>query len=165
TVVVRQHRFGRFRAVTPMVVAEDGPDRTLLYVPRGTVFMAPADPTGARTRTIRDDVGVTPHPGRDHAALFIVTRGAGFAVIARWGASFDDFTGFYVNVQGPLRRTAIGFDSMDQPLDVIIGPDLSVRVKDADELDEAAADGFFSAAEVAEIHASAARATRMVLAG
>lgn len=164
TVVVRQHRHGRVRAVTPMVLAEDRPDRTVLYVARGTRFLAPADRSGRVTRSIRDEVGTTPDRWRDHAALHIVPDGAAFAVMVRWRRSFDDFAGFYLNAQEPLRRTAIGFDSMDQTLDVLIDPHRSrVRVKDADELRDAARHGFFSAAEVAEIQAAARSATRMVL--
>ena len=164
TVVVRQHRDGRFRAVTPMVVAEDRPGRTVLYVPRGTRFLAPADRSGRVTRSIRDEVGTTPDRWRDQAALHIVPDGAAFAVMVRWRRSFDDFAGFYVNVQEPLRRTAIGFDSMDQTLDILIAPDRSqVRVKDEDELRDAAHHGFFSAAEVVDIRAAARTATQMVL--
>ena len=164
TVVVRQHRHGRFRAVTPMVLAEDRPDRTLLYVPHGTRFLAPADRSGRVTRAIREEVGTTPDRWRDHAALHVVPDGAAFAVMVRWRRSFDDFAGFYVNMQEPLRRTTIGFDSMDQTLDVLVDPDrLQVRIKDEDELRDAARHGFFSAAEVAEILAAARSATRMVL--
>ncbi|MGH9229717.1 MAG: DUF402 domain-containing protein [Acidimicrobiales bacterium] len=162
--MVRQYRYGRFRAVTPMVVVEDRLDRAVLYLPRGTRFLAPVDMSGRVTRSIRDEVGSAPDRWRDQAALHIIPDGAAFAVILRWRWSFDDFTGFYVNVQEPLRPTAIGFDSMDQTLDVLITPDLSeVRVKDEDELDGAADDGFFSAAEVAEIRATARTATEMVL--
>lgn len=164
TVVVRQHRRGRLRAVTPMVVAEDRPDRTVLYVPRGTLFLAPADRSGRVTRSIRDEVGTTPDRWRDHAALHVVPVGAAFSVMVRWRRSFDDFAGFYVNAQEPLRPTGIGFDSMDQTLDVVIDPRRSeVRVKDGDELRDAARRGFFSVAEVAEIRAAAQSATRMVL--
>jgi len=148
-----------------MLVVEDRADRSVLYVPRGTRFLAPVDSSGRVTRSIRDEVGSRPDRWRDQAALHIVPRGAAFAVIARWQRSFDDFAGFYVNMQEPLRPTAIGFDSMDQTLDVLITPDLSaVHVKDEEELAEAARDGFFSAPEVAEIHATARTATEMVLA-
>lgn len=164
TVVIRQHRHGRFRAVTPMVLVEDRPDRTLLYVPRGTRFLAPADSSGRVTRSICEEVAVRPDHWRDHAALHIVPDGAAFAVTVRWRRSFDDFAGFYVNVQEPLRRTNIGFDSMDQTLDVLIAPDRSeIRVKDEDELDDAARHGFFSVTEVTEIRAAARTATEMVL--
>jgi hypothetical protein len=163
TVVIRQHRHGRFRAVTPLQVVEDRPDRRVLYVPRGTRFMAPADRRGRVTRSIRDEAGVVPDRWRDRAALHVVPEGAAFAVILRWRRSFDDFAGYYVNLQEPLRPTAIGFDSMDQTLDVLITPDrLRVRVKDEAELLEAAADGFFSTAEVASIREAADAATRLV---
>jgi uncharacterized protein len=166
TVVIRQHRHGRFRAVNPMVVVEDRPDRRVFYVPRGTGFMAPADRAGRVTRSIRDEVGVVPDRWRDRAALHVVPEGAAFAVILRWEQSFDDFAGFYVNLQEPLRPTAIGFDAMDQTLDVLISPDRSqVRVKDEEELHEAAGDGFFSAAEVDAIREAAHLATRMVVDG
>lgn len=166
TVVVRQHRGGRFRAVTPMVVVEDRPDRTVLYVPAGTRFLAPADAAGRVTRSIRDEVGLAPDRWRDRAALHVVPAGAGFSVMLRWGRSFDDFRGWYVNVQEPLRRTAVGFDSMDQTLDVVIGPDRRrVEVKDDDELRRAASDGFFGPEEVAAIRAAARTATAMVLEG
>jgi hypothetical protein len=164
TVVIRQHRHGRFRAANPMVVVEDRPDRRVFYVPRGTRFMAPADGAGRVTRSIRDEVGVVPDRWRDRAALHIVPDGAAFAVILRWQRSFDDFAGYYVNLQEPLRPTAIGFDAMDQTLDVIISADRSeVRVKDEAELREATRDGFFSTDEVASIRDAAAQATRMVL--
>lgn len=32
---------------------------------------------------------------------------------------------WYVNLQDPLRRTPLGFDYLDQELDIIISPDLS----------------------------------------
>jgi predicted RNA-binding protein associated with RNAse of E/G family len=166
TVVVRQHRAGRFRAITPTVCVEDGADRTLLYVPHGTTFLAPADADGRVTRTVADEAGITPDRWRDHAALHIVPRGAPFAVMARWGTSFDDFTGYYVNIQEPLRPTAIGFDTMDQTLDVVVDPDRATFTsKDEDELADAAAAGFFGRAEVHAIGAAARRAVSMLSAG
>jgi hypothetical protein len=149
-----------------MVVVEDRPERVVLYVPRGTPFLAPADASGHITRRIADEAGLAPDRRRDQGALHIVPAGAPFAVIAQWRDSFDDFAGYYVNVQEPLRRTAIGFDSMDQALDVLISADLAeVRHKDVDELHDAAAAGFFGTAEVSAIHAAAEQAVTMVVEG
>src|SRR5690606_11009351 len=117
TVVVRQHRGGRFRAVTPMVVVEDRPDRTVLYVPAGARSVAPAAAAGGVPRSVRGEGGRASGRWRDRAALHVVPGGAGFSVMLRWGRSFGDVRGWYVNVQEPLRRTAVGFDSMDQTLD------------------------------------------------
>lgn len=163
TAVVRQHRGGRFRAVTPTTVVADEPDRVLLYVPHGTTFLAPADAAGRVTRRIAREAGVTPDRWRDHAALHIVPDGAPFAVMARWGRSWDDFTGYYVNVQEPLRRTAIGFDTMDQTLDLIVDPDLTTwSLKDHQELVDATRAGFFTADEAAAIEAIVDTAVELV---
>src|SRR5690606_41243848 len=110
--------------------------------PAATTSRAPAAAAGRVPRSIRAEVGLAPARWRDRAALHVVPAGAGFSVMLRWGRSFDAFRGWYVNVQEPLRRTAVGFDSMDQTLDVVIGPDRRrVEVKDDDELRRAASDG------------------------
>ena len=44
---------------------------------------------------------------------------------------------WYVNLEEPLRRTAIGFDTLDHELDVIVELDGSWRWKDEDDLAEA----------------------------
>jgi hypothetical protein len=149
-----------------MVVVEDRPQRAVLFVPQDTPFLAPADASGCITRRIPEEAGLAPDCRRDQGALHIVPAGAPFAVIAQWRDSFDDFAGYYVNVQEPLRRTAIGFDSMDQALDVLISADLrEVCHKDVDELHEAADAGFFGTAEVVAIHRAAERAVTMVVEG
>jgi len=162
-VVVRQHRRGRFRAVTPMIVVDDGSDRTVLFVPQHTTFLAPADQSGRVTRRIAEEAGLTLDRWRDRGGLHIVPAGAAFSVMARWETSFDDFSGYYVNLQEPLRRTGIGFDTMDQTLDVVVSADLSGwAYKDEDELTDAAAHGFYSGKEVAAIRSAARLAVELV---
>jgi hypothetical protein len=39
-----------------------------------------------------------------------------------------------VNLQRPFRRTALGFETMDLALDVVVAPDRTWRWKDEDEL-------------------------------
>jgi hypothetical protein len=43
--------------------------------------------------------------------------------------------GCYVNLQEPFRRSALGFETMDLALDVIVAADRSWRWKDEDELE------------------------------
>lgn len=40
-----------------------------------------------------------------------------------WDAASWAFRGWYVNLQEPLRRTAVGHDMRDQALDIVIAPD------------------------------------------
>ena len=58
--------------------------------------------------------------------------------------------GWYVNLQTPLARTPIGFDTVDHALDVLVALDRSSWTwKDEDELAEAIALGLFTEADAA----------------
>jgi hypothetical protein len=39
-----------------------------------------------------------------------------------WDAETDQFQGYYVDFQLPYRRSAIGFDTLDLDLDIVVGP-------------------------------------------
>jgi hypothetical protein len=61
--------------------------------------------------------------------------------------------GWYVNLQTPLKRTLIGFDTVDHLLDVLIPLDRSSwEWKDEDELAEGVALGLFSEADVSRLY-------------
>jgi predicted RNA-binding protein associated with RNAse of E/G family len=69
-----------------------------------------------------------------------------------------DFIGWYINLQRPLVRSALGFDTLDQTLDLIIRPDLVAHHwKDEDEFAEDVRHGIFSAEEASAIRAEGER--------
>jgi predicted RNA-binding protein associated with RNAse of E/G family len=69
-----------------------------------------------------------------------------------------------VNLERPLERTAIGFDTVDHALDVVIELDRSSwRWKDEEELAEAVRDGLFTPEEAADFRAWGERAVDRVL--
>ena len=52
---------------------------------------------------------------------------------------------WYINLQEPMRRSRIGYDTRDQLLDIVFSPDLSSWTwKDENELEEAIGYGFFT---------------------
>jgi Protein of unknown function (DUF402) len=51
--------------------------------------------------------------------------GTAMSVIRQWDAQASQFTGWYINLELPWRRTPVGFDSRDLILDVTISDDLS----------------------------------------
>ncbi|MGH2658205.1 MAG: DUF402 domain-containing protein, partial [Actinomycetota bacterium] len=65
---------------------------------------------------------------------------------------------WYVNLQDPLRRTAMGFDTVDHVLDAIVEQDGSWRWKDEDELEESVRRGIFSPGETMAFRAEGERA-------
>ena len=66
---------------------------------------------------------------------------------------------WYVNLEDPWRRTAVGFDSWDRVLDIVVAADLgSWRWKDEDEFAWAQENGVFTADEAAAIRREGERA-------
>ncbi len=143
-------------AARPMTVVRDDPHLIALYMAIGNPWKRPVAPDGSILRmpwrewVLADDEWVRRsflhlvRPGEAHAAM----------------VAFDDmgvFAGWYINLQEPLRRTAVGFDYMDQMLDIEVQPDLSWRLKDEAELREEVNRGLMSAAQADEVRAEARR--------
>lgn len=61
-----------------------------------------------------------------------------------WDAASDEFLGYQVNFQEPLRRSRFGFDTLDLELDISVEPDGSWQWKDVVEFEEAVRRGVFS---------------------
>ena len=77
-----------------------------------------------------------------------------------------DVERWYVNLEQPFRKTAIGLDTRDNHLDVVFPGDLSThRWKDEHELDEAVAFGSLPAPEAVRIREDGERAIEWVRRG
>ena len=75
----------------------------------------------------------------------------------------DDPMGWYINLQQSLHRTVIGFDFMDQDLDIVVKPDLSAWVwKDEATFARAQELGIFSDQQTCEIRAEGERVIECV---
>jgi hypothetical protein len=82
--------------------------------------------------------------------------GRSYSVIRTWLEAERRFHGWYVNLEQPWVRAAVGFDSRDNVLDVTVADDLSRCVlKDEDELDFAVEVGKLTATEARSIRSTA----------
>lgn len=66
-----------------------------------------------------------------------------------------DFIGWYVNFQQPVRRTALGFDTVDLVLDLVVAADGNWRLKDRDDFERAASARQLPQRAVAQVRAAA----------
>lgn len=95
--------------------------------------------------------------------LMLATPGAAHSVYAMWEAGHTSFRCWYINLEEPLRRTSMGFDTMDQLLDIVISPDRSEwRWKDEDEFEEAKAIGVYSPEEARAIRIEGKRVVELM---
>ena len=97
--------------------------------------------------------------------LSLVEPGTAHSIDIMWEAGQRAQRCWYVHMQEPLRRTSIGFDSMDQILDIVISPDLSQWYwKDEDEFGEAERRGVYTKAEAKSIRAEGEQVITRIMA-
>ncbi len=156
-IVLKEMWKGRVWSVKPEIVVHDKPGTLALYLPAGTPWKKPVSKDGMPLRLTPEDWVLADHRWPIES-LRLVTPGASHSVLLLWSEGFGSFLTWYVNLEEPLRRTAIGFDYMDQVLDIEISRGLkSWHWKDEDELAEAQALGQISGERAGELRAEGER--------
>jgi hypothetical protein len=154
--VVRQEVLndGRVWLRFPVVVVRDDADLLATYVPEGTPFEFPEGDWPSAD-------GLHPWHGRrewqGHGLLMLQRPGDAYAIWLFWHGPDREFRGWYVNLQEPFRRTAVGYDTQDLELDIWLPLDAPWEWKDDELLEQRVQEGRFTAAQVAAIRAEGAR--------
>lgn len=143
-------RDGRPGMSWPAIVVGDDDQEVALYIPAGTLHKRWNGAGAGRTLV---DV-----PWRADT-LRLMFPGAHHSVWLTWERSGGDrfFRGYYVNMEEPFRRTAIGFDTNDHMLDILVAPDLTWRWKDEEVVADFLARGLYSEEFAAAIRAEGER--------
>jgi hypothetical protein len=155
-IVRREVLRGRPWLGTVVLVVADETQLLASYLPEGALFSFPKGswPTPD---------GLHPWHGRGgwegHGVLMLQRPGERYAVWHFWDGPERRFTGWYLNVQEPFRRTPIGYDTQDLELDIWIPSDGdgSWSFKDDDLLETRVDEGRFTTAEIEEIRREGAR--------
>jgi hypothetical protein len=162
--VLREVWHGRVFAARPTVVVQDDPGQSAFFLPGGVRCGRPVGDDGAELRVPDRPWRLEVRPRGPQPILSFAWPETPYAVLL-WTAG-DERRAWYVNLQAPLRRTPIGFDSVDHALDVVIELDRSSwRWKDEEELVEAVAHRLFSENEAAEFRRWGERAVERVVGG
>jgi hypothetical protein len=118
----------------------DGDDYIALYTAVGTSLKGQATRDGEKiTREIpfaeREKLigGFADFTWTGNHALMLYQPGRMCAISLFWREPDWEFVAYYGNIQAPLVRTHLGFDTADYLLDVWIHPDLTWEWKDEDE--------------------------------
>lgn len=150
-------------AVRPAVVVEDAPTQLCLLVPGAVRCGVPIGDDGTELRMPDRPWRLEVRARGPNAVLSFAWPDAPYAVL-RWretGATQS----WYVNLQDPLRRTAMGFDTTDHALDAVVAVDGAWRWKDEDELAHAVANGLFTPADAERFRADGERAVDRIRRG
>lgn len=119
----------------PARVVQDG-DVLALYVARGTPVMTWRRGADGQRELVeqawRRDMLRLMFPGQAHSVWLF------------WEGDARHFARYYVNMEEPFRRTAIGVDTNDHALDIVVEPDLAWAWKDLEEFEALVAGGSYS---------------------
>ena len=156
-VVIRGILKGKLWWACPAYVVQDTSDLLALYWRAGTPTRSPVS-----RPTVQDElenrIELEDRNWTDNDVLSLNIRAAAHSIELMWEASTHNMRCWYVHLQEPMRRTRIGFDTMDQMLDIVISPNRSKwRWKDEDEFNQAKAIGVYSPAKASSIRAEGER--------
>jgi hypothetical protein len=143
-IVLRGILKGKLWWACPAFVVQDTLNLIALYWPVGTPTRSPIV-----RPTVLDElynrIELVQRNWTDNDVLSLNTPGAAHSIEVMWEEKTHRLHCWYVHLQEPLHRTRIGFDTMDQILDIVISPNRkSWRWKDEDEFSEAEAIGVYS---------------------
>lgn len=165
--VLRYRRSGKVSYVFPITVVVDTRDMTALFLAAGTPIKKRVGPTGEPTpRDIsyedRSKLPVILGDGvwKHTNVLILVRPHEAHDVRLFFEPNTDRFLQFYVNLQRPVTRLAIGFETSDHVLDLEIQPDKSWHWKDEDEFADAQRIGRFSVEEATAIRSEGEQVIR-----
>jgi hypothetical protein len=176
---VRRHRFGDaavLRYVTtagaiemcwPCRVVEDRDDLVALFIAAGSPYKAGPKRSAAEKR--RHPRGRLPPDERvwraDTLRLMLPARSHSVSIFWARDGERRTVSKYFVNMEEPFRRTAIGFDTQDHTLDIEVAPNFGWRWRDEQELANHVAEGFYTADLAAAARAEGERAIAAILRG
>jgi hypothetical protein len=138
----------------PYRVVRDDEELVALYIPTGSTFMRWHTPEPGRRELVEGEWR------RDVLRLMYPEKA--YSIWLFWEGEGRPFTTYYVNFEEPYRRTAVGFDTNDHTLDIVVAPDLSWRWKDREEFEALVSGGTFSSEFGASVETAAAEVVQLI---
>lgn len=138
---------GRIEMCWPCRVVEDRDDLLALFIAAGSPYKAGPKKTAAEKRRQprmplppdeylwRNDTLRLMLPGRSHSVSLSWAPQPATRILLK----------YFVNMEEPFRRTAVGFDTQDHTLDIEVTPELAWRWRDEHELANHVSEGFYTA--------------------
>jgi hypothetical protein len=154
-ILMRHVLGGRVVYAVPSTVAGAQDDRIAIWIAGGTPIVYPNGVNDGRLMPL-ERWEIVRRPWFGTGSLDVAPYGRAYMIKHFWHEG-GSFRGWYVNLQAPLRRALLGFDSTDHQLDLWIEPDGAVTWKDEDHLEQAVELGLFTAEAAAAVRTEAER--------
>ena len=163
-VIMREVWRNKVYSVFPVRVVQDSAGWSALCLPRQALGLYPHTRDGVPIRIPQDEWVLDGGPWTGGNVLYLVHAGVGYMFTGWWDGDHI-FSGWKIDLVEPVRRTRLGFDYMDQLLDMMVSADRSTwRWKDEDEVLEAQARGIFTGEQASNLYQRGERALETLLA-
>jgi len=147
----------------PTIVVQDSSELIVLYMPAGVIGKDTDHRPAPQELFSPEKINIVDCQWERTNVLFLIVPGEAFSTYIMRETGKRNLECWYVNLQEPIQRTSIGFDTMDNMLDVVISPDMSQwKWKDDDEFVKAQEVGFDSSEQAREIWAEGEKAVRLI---
>ena len=140
----------------------DQPDLLAVYLPSGSELAFPDWPFDQWEHPWRT-AGHTHWSG--HGKLMLHRPGDAYSVDLFWRGEQREFTGWYVNLQDPVRRHDGGFDTLDHELDYLVAPDGTWIEKDGELFEQRVRERRYDAVVAASVRSVGASVREMLTRG
>lgn len=161
-IVMREIWRNKVYSVSPARVVQDSTSWIALYRPPHSTNLWPHTLEGETLRMPQDEWVLDGRPWPT-GILYLIHVGERYTFSGAWD---DDhiFGGWKIDLIEPMRRTSIGFDYMDQLLDINVSADRSTwHWKDEDEVQDAQKRGRFTTEQANELFQHGERAVQSIL--
>ncbi|MCP4542149.1 MAG: DUF402 domain-containing protein [Chloroflexi bacterium] len=147
----------------PVTVVQDSPNLIALYWRAGNPDKIPREKLTPQELLSIEKPDLVDKVWKETDVLMLYTPGAAHAVYVMWETGHTEIRCWYIDLQNPLHRTSIGFNTRDHVFDAVISSDRSEWWwKDEDEFAEAVAIGLFSTEEARAIRTEGERVIELV---
>jgi Protein of unknown function (DUF402) len=125
-ITIREHWNNKVWTVRPVTVVADTPDVIALYMMPGTIYKHPRAIDGSPVpHFLPDDWMLVDQQWWGGSALYLSPPGQWYVILGLFGDDNQRIERWYVNLQTPYQRTHLGFDYLDQELDIVINRELT----------------------------------------
>jgi hypothetical protein len=125
-IVLREHWNRKVWTVRPVTVVVDTPDVIALYMMPGTIYKRPQATDGTPLpHFLPDEWVLVDTQWYGGGALYLSPPGQWYVIMGLFGDDNQRIERWYVNLQTPYHRTRLGFDYLDQELDIVINRELT----------------------------------------
>ena len=169
-IAVRTHRLDRVRTAKAAILVEDSSCAISYWWPAGATWLVtkamttPRDEMFSRTLSeLEQGTWSTTFVPWEQTDVLATTAPGSWAVVWHmWDHQTREFNNWYVDFKRPHTRTAVGFDTYDLDLDIVVLPDGTWSWKDRDEFDARRNAGFIADSEARAVTEAASEMVELI---